>query len=75
MRRVVPIGYHDFEEIQKANIFSDELIWNSSQEGPVGRFDIDGLEVVKGRISELYANNPESEIHALIKEPIEGSLE
>lgn len=57
---------HDFQEIQKANIFSDELIWESSQEGPVGRFDLDGLEIVKSRISELYANNPESEIHSLI---------
>lgn len=72
-KKFVPVYWmasedHDFEEIQKANVFSDELIWNSSQEGPVGRFDLDGLEVVKGRISELYANNPESEIHALIKE-------
>jgi len=58
---------HDFEEIQKANLFSDELIWESTQKGPVGRFDLEGLEEVKNRISELYQNHPESEIHSLIK--------
>ncbi len=71
-KKFVPVYWmaaedHDFEEIQKATIFSNELIWKSSQEGPVGRFDLDGLELVKNRISELYANNPESEIHSLIK--------
>lgn len=72
-KKFVPIYWmatedHDFEEIQKVNIFSDELIWESEQKGPVGRFDLDGLELVKNRISELYANNPDSEIHNLVKE-------
>lgn len=58
---------HDFEEIQKANLFSDELIWESNQKGPVGRFELDGLDEVKSRISALYQNHPESEIHELIK--------
>lgn len=58
---------HDFEEIQKANLFSDELIWESTQKGPVGRFDLAGLDIVKDRISELYQNHPESEIHDLLK--------
>lgn len=71
-KRFVPIYWmatedHDFEEIQKVNLFSDELIWESAQKGPVGRFDIDGLDEVKNRISELYKNHPDSEIHSLVK--------
>lgn len=78
-KKFVPVYWmatedHDFEEIQKATIFSDELIWKSAQKGPVGRFDLDGLETVKNRISELYANNPDSEIHTLIKEYNGGNL-
>lgn len=71
-KRFVPVYWmatedHDFEEIQKVNLFSDELIWESAQKGPVGRFDLEGLDEVKSRISELYQNHPESEIHSLVK--------
>jgi len=71
-KRFVPVYWmatedHDFEEIQKVNLFSDELIWESEQKGPVGRFDLGGLDEVKNRISELYQNHPESEIHELVK--------
>ncbi len=71
-KRFVPVYWmatedHDFEEIQKVNLFSDELTWESIQKGPVGRFDLDGLDEVKKRISELYQNHPDSEIHNVVK--------
>lgn len=59
---------HDFEEIQKTHLFSEEIIWESLQSGPVGRFDLDGLNEVKNRVSELFGNHPESEIHDLLNE-------
>ena len=58
---------HDFQEIQSLKIFNDTLSWNSDRKGPVGRFDLDGLENVKSEIATFFNNHPESEIHELIK--------
>lgn len=57
---------HDFEEIQSCSIFNKKITWESEQTGPVGLFDLDGLETVKEELRELFKNNPDSEVHHLI---------
>jgi bacillithiol synthase len=34
---------HDFEEINHFHLYNNKYIWESHQEGPVGRYSIDGL--------------------------------
>lgn len=57
---------HDFEEIQSLNIFNRSVTWESNQKGPVGLFNIDGLDKVKEELHELFGNHPDSEIHTII---------
>lgn len=53
---------HDFEEIQSVEIFNRQLTWDSTQKGPVGRFNLDGLDELKKEIASFFENQPESEI-------------
>lgn len=57
---------HDFEEIQSCSIFNNKITWESDQKGPVGLFDLDGLEEVKAQLHELFKNNSEGEVHRFI---------
>jgi bacillithiol biosynthesis cysteine-adding enzyme BshC len=57
---------HDFEEIQSCTIFNNKITWNTDQKGPVGLFDLEGLDAVKEDLHGLFKNNPDSEIHRLI---------
>ncbi|MCR9172779.1 MAG: bacillithiol biosynthesis cysteine-adding enzyme BshC [bacterium] len=57
---------HDFEEIQSCSIFNNKITWESEQKGPVGLFDLVGLDEVKAQLHELFKNNQEAEIHAVI---------
>ncbi len=57
---------HDFEEIQSCSIFNNKITWESSQKGPVGLFDLEGLDDVKEQLHDLFKNNPDGEIHRLI---------
>ncbi len=57
---------HDFEEIQSCSIFNKTITWESEQKGPVGLFDLDGLDQVKEQLHELFKNNAEGEVHKLI---------
>ena len=59
---------HDFEEIQSVEIFSKNLKWDSDQKGAVGRFDLEGLDLVKAEISSFFDNQPESEVKAILDE-------
>jgi len=56
---------HDFEEIQKMQLFSKEFKWNSDQEGPVGRFNLEGFDEVKAQVKEMFSN-PDAEILELL---------
>ncbi|GAB5419200.1 MAG: bacillithiol biosynthesis cysteine-adding enzyme BshC [Crocinitomicaceae bacterium] len=57
---------HDFEEIQSCSIFNRKITWESEQKGPVGLFDLDGLDKVKEELRDLFKNNPDTEVHRLI---------
>lgn len=56
---------HDFEEIQSMKLFSKDFTWESDQKGPVGRFNLDGLNEIKESIREMFSN-PDGEIHELL---------
>lgn len=57
---------HDFEEINHFSLFGKKISWESNQKGPVGRFELDGLEAIRQELHTFFQNNPESEIHQLI---------
>ena len=70
--RFVPVFWmasedHDFKEIQSLNLFTEKLVWNSSENGPVGRFELDDLDKIRSEIASLYKNHPDSEVHELLK--------
>lgn len=56
---------HDFEEIQKMHLFNRTLTWESDQLGPVGKFELAGLEEVKEALHTLFTNG-EEEIKSII---------
>lgn len=56
---------HDFEEIQSVEVFNRQMTWDSSQTGPVGRFNLEGLDELKKEIAGFFENQPESEIQAI----------
>lgn len=57
---------HDFEEIQSCSIFNNRITWDSELSGPVGLFDLEGLDAVKTELHDLFKNHPEGEIHGII---------
>jgi bacillithiol biosynthesis cysteine-adding enzyme BshC len=70
--RFVPVFWmasedHDFEEVQSLNLFTEKLVWNSAEKGPVGRISLDGMDKIRSEITALYENHPDSEIHELLK--------
>lgn len=70
-KKFVPIYWmasedHDFEEIQSMNLFGKKITWGSEQQGPVGRFKLEGLDEIKADIKEMFSNHPESSINSLI---------
>lgn len=63
---------HDFEEIQSCHLFNQEIRWETEQSGSVGRFDLEGLDLVREQLHGLYANHPDAEIHGVI-DALEGA--
>lgn len=71
--RFVPVFWmasedHDFEEVQKIQLFNRTISWESLQKGPIGRFDLDSeFTSVKNEISELFGDEATEIIGALEK--------
>ena len=57
---------HDFEEIASTTIFGENLYWQSNQKGAVGNFSIDGLQVLKEKVSQLFKNASSDSIHSIL---------
>lgn len=57
---------HDFEEIRSFQLFNKKYTWETDQQGPVGRFTMEGWDTLKAELHELFVNHPTAEIHALI---------
>jgi len=58
---------HDYEEIRNFNLFNKTFSWNTQQSGPVGRFKMNNWKELLTEFSDLFKNNPESEIFKLIE--------
>ncbi|HLV41891.1 MAG TPA: bacillithiol biosynthesis cysteine-adding enzyme BshC [Brumimicrobium sp.] len=50
---------HDFEEINHLHLFNDTISWSTAQEGPVGRFSMDGIDAFKQEVLSKFENNPD----------------
>ena len=57
---------HDFEEIQSMHLFNQSVTWESEQKGPVGRFDLEGIQQVKEQLKSFFGNHLTSELVRLI---------
>jgi bacillithiol synthase len=47
---------HDFEEINFFNFKDKKIKWQTEQSGPVGRFQLDGMDLVFDSINENFGN-------------------
>src|SRR5690606_12538608 len=58
---------HDFEEIQKLQLYHKELSWQSEQSGAIGRFTLDeNFQKIRSEFAELFRAE-HVEIHELIR--------
>jgi bacillithiol synthase len=69
---IVPVFWmasedHDFEEIQSIELYGKQITWDSSQKGPVGRFDLNGFDAVKSEVTSFFGNHADAQIHELMK--------
>ncbi len=52
---------HDFEEVQKANIFNKTLVWENDESGSVGAMKTDSLQPVLAELKDLLGPSPNAE--------------
>ena len=57
---------HDFEEIQTIQLFNQQITWETSQKGPVGRFELTDFEAVKNTVKAFFSSHSDNEIDALM---------
>ena len=57
---------HDFEEIQSIQLFNQQIAWETSQKGPVGRFDLTDFEAVKDTVKAFFSSHTDNEIDLLM---------
>lgn len=67
---------HDVEEINHLSIFGNQLVWETTQRGPVGRFSVEGLEDIIRKFSELLGNRTHAgEIRDLLQQSLYSAAE
>ena len=65
---------HDFEEMNHARFFGKEFVWESDQQGSVGRMSIKGLEPVLSEVSEVLGQSENAQrLKELILRCYDGS--
>lgn len=57
---------HDFEEVQSTTIFNQPITWNSDQQGPVGRFGLNGFDDLKKKVLSFFENHPGCDVESLL---------
>lgn len=48
---------HDFEEVNKLQLFGKSLTWDTNQHGPVGKFTIDNLDVLIHSVTDILGES------------------
>jgi len=48
---------HDVEELNHCYLFGKKITWDTDQSGPLGHFDLDGIETCLEEVSELLQNS------------------
>ncbi len=48
---------HDFEEVNKLQLFGKSLTWDTSQHGPVGKFALDHIDKLIQSVSEILGDS------------------
>ncbi len=49
---------HDFDEVKNVHLFSKTITWQTDQTGPVGRFDLQGIEEVLSDFKGMIGSQP-----------------
>lgn len=52
---------HDFDEVKSLHMYGKNIVWNTDQTGPVGRFKTSGLREVLDTISNILGTNENAE--------------
>lgn len=58
---------HDVDEIRSTPLFGKDLVWETEQKGPVGRFSVEDYAAVFAELKAFFVSKPESEILALLE--------
>ncbi|MDX1684777.1 MAG: bacillithiol biosynthesis cysteine-adding enzyme BshC [Saprospiraceae bacterium] len=73
-KEVIPIFIvggedHDFDEINHCHLFGNRIEWQHESGGPVGRFDLEGLQTAIDEAIEILGNGDEvMDVKALLSE-------
>lgn len=63
---------HDFEEVKKTYLFQNEILWETDQKGPVGRFNTDGLQPILDEFSTILGESDSAiNISKILKESLD----
>ena len=70
--QVVPVFWmasedHDIEEVRAVDVFNSRLIWETKEQGAVGRMSSDGLTEIKEQILQLFSNQNSSELSQILE--------
>lgn len=58
---------HDFEEVNHIHLFGKKITWETSQQGPVGRFSLDNIVHVVNQVMDILGGNHPDGIDTLIQ--------
>lgn len=69
--KVVPVFWmasedHDIEEVRSVDVFNSRLIWNTNEQGAVGRMSTIGLSEIKDQIRQLFQNQSTDQLNLLL---------
>lgn len=69
--KVVPVFWmasedHDIEEVRSVDVFNSRLIWNTNEQGAVGRMSTIGLNEIKDQIRALFQNQSTDQLNHLL---------
>ena len=58
---------HDFEEVNHIYLFKNKITWDSTQQGPVGRFTLDGIKDAVQEVLNILGQSKPDGIEELIE--------